>query len=92
MMQEERILRVRDMEDRLNRILAWLSAPDPRTDPAEDVRALDRYYRSELWRLDFEADEAGLLPPDLPRGVLSEDGIYNALADYAAHLPAEEST
>ena len=31
---------------------------------------------------DFEADEAGLLPPDLKRGVLSEDGIYNLLEEY----------
>ncbi|MBP5662714.1 MAG: DUF4298 domain-containing protein [Bacteroidales bacterium] len=26
--------------------------------------------------------EAGLLPPDLKRGVLSEDGIYNLLEEY----------
>ena len=31
---------------------------------------------------DFEADEAGLLPPDLKRGFLSEDGIYNLLGDF----------
>ena len=28
------------------------------------------------------ADEAGNLPPDLKRGVLSEDGIWNLLSDY----------
>lgn len=28
---------------------------------------------------DFDDDEAGRLPPDLRRGVLSEDGIWNAL-------------
>ena len=32
--------------------------------------------------LDFAADEAGNLPPDLKRGVLSEDGIWNLLSDY----------
>jgi len=31
---------------------------------------------------DFAADEAGNLPPDLKRGVLSEDGIWNLLSDY----------
>ena len=31
------------------------------------------------WKEDFEADEAGKFPDDLPRGVLSEDGIYNLL-------------
>lgn len=31
---------------------------------------------------DFDSDEAGLLPPDLKRGVLSEDGIYKLLEEY----------
>lgn len=43
---------------------------------------LEAYYTSSAWRTDFEADEAGLLPPDLKRGVLSEDGIYNLLEEY----------
>ncbi len=36
-------------------------------------------YGSKQWRKDFEADEQGLYPEDLKRGVLSEDGIYNLL-------------
>ena len=48
----------------------------------EDVAELSKYYGSELWKLDFAADEAGNLPPDLKRGVLSEDGIWNLLSDY----------
>ncbi len=40
---------------------------------------LAAYYESPDWRADFEADEAGLLPKDMPRGILSEDGIYNLL-------------
>ena len=38
---------------------------------------------SELGRCVFNdaADEAGLLPKDLKRGVLSEDGIYNLLEE-----------
>ena len=43
------------------------------------LRYLDQYYQSKDWREDFEADEAGKFPDDLPRGVLSEDGIYNLL-------------
>ena len=42
---------------------------------------LEAYYTT-IWLSDFEADEAGLLPPDLKRGVLSEDGIYNLLEEY----------
>ena len=30
---------------------------------------------------DFEADEQGLLPPGLKRGVLSEDAVYDLLTD-----------
>ncbi len=46
------------------------------------LSTLEAYYTSPAWRTDFEADEAGLLPPDLKRGVLSEDGIYNLLEEY----------
>ena len=39
------------------------------------------YYESGLWRTDFEADEAGELPADLKRGVLSEDAVYDLITD-----------
>ena len=42
-----------------------------------DIAALKGYQASGLWLEDFEADERGELPPDLRRGVLSEDGLYN---------------
>ena len=47
-----------------------------------DIAVLEAYYTSAQWRKDFEADEAGKLPKDLKRGVLSEDGIYELLTDY----------
>ena len=47
----------------------------------EDIAALEQYYGSEAWKQDFADDEAGLLPSDLKRGVLSEDGIWNLLSD-----------
>lgn len=78
---QEQIRRVSEMEERLNRIAAWLE--DPSSAPVEeDVRILDEYYRSPLWMADFAADEAGLFPASMPRGVLSEDGIYSVLAEY----------
>ena len=49
---------------------------------ASDIAELEAYYTSPQWRKDFEADEAGKLPKDLKRGVLSEDGIYDLLTDY----------
>ena len=45
------------------------------------VRLLDEYYTSGEWREDYEADEAGLLPADLKRGVLSQDGVYDLLTE-----------
>lgn len=42
-----------------------------------DIASLKEYQASGLWLEDFEADERGELPPDLRRGVLSEDGLYN---------------
>jgi len=40
---------------------------------------LAAYYSSEAWKADFAADEAGLLPTGMKRGVLSEDGVYGLL-------------
>ena len=76
--------RIKRMEQRFNNALAAVkdgSAVSLKT-VKEDVAELSKYYGSELWKLDFAADEAGILPPDLKRGVLSEDGIWNLLSDY----------
>ena len=45
------------------------------------IDELEAYYTSDVWKQDFADDEAGLLPKDLKRGVLSEDGIYNLLEE-----------
>ncbi|MBP5362041.1 MAG: DUF4298 domain-containing protein [Ruminococcus sp.] len=46
---------------------------------SDSLNALSDYYGSPAWKRDYAADEAGLLPKELKRGVLSEDGIYNLL-------------
>jgi hypothetical protein len=46
----------------------------------EAIRILAEYYASDDWKRDFADDEAGLLPKELKRGVLSEDGIWNVLS------------
>lgn len=43
----------------------------------EAMAELAAYYGSDEWKQDFTDDEAGLLPKDLKRGVLSEDGLWN---------------
>ena len=48
---------------------------------AVELGKLSAYYSSDAWKRDYAADEAGLLPKDLKRGVLSEDGIYNLLEE-----------
>ena len=45
------------------------------------VRVLDAYYGGAQWRQDLADDEAGRLPAGLRRGVLSEDGAYDALCE-----------
>ena len=78
------IERIKWMEQRFDNALAAIM--DGTTDSLktikEDIAELNKYYSSELWKMDFAADEAGHLPPALKRGVLSEDGIWNLLADY----------
>lgn len=45
------------------------------------LRELAGYYSGEDWRKDFADDEAGRLPKDLKRGVLSEDSVYDVLSE-----------
>ena len=48
---------------------------------AELFSLLNDYYTSGSWREDYEADERGELPPDLKRGVLSQDALYDLLGE-----------
>lgn len=65
--------RVKHMEQLFDRLAAA-----PKTD-AEAADILSEYLRSGRWQRDYELDEAGLLPKDLKRGVLSQDGLYDLL-------------
>jgi hypothetical protein len=78
------IERIKSMEQRFNKALAAIKDGDTKSLKTikEDIAELSKYYSSELWKQDFAADETGNLPPDLKRGVLSEDGIWNLLSDY----------
>ena len=67
----DRIERVEKYEKLFDEALA-------RRDP-EKLRLLEAYYTSGTWQDDYEADERGELPPDLKRGVLSQDGLYDLL-------------
>lgn len=49
-------------------------------DPGK-LRLLENYYTSGEWREDYEADEREELPPDLKRGVFSQDALYDLLEE-----------
>ena len=90
--QSERIERICRMEERMDAALAAAAALEQALEGWEQVRPaleeLTAYYDGELWLSDFRADEAGLLPEDLKRGVLSEDGLFDLL-EQARALDAE---
>ena len=48
----------------------------------QSLAVLASYYSSREWKEDFAADEAGLFPRSLKRGILSEDGLWNLLSGY----------
>lgn len=82
---KKQLARIRQMERYLNRASAAVkrleAALDKWEDAQEAIAALEEYYGSDLWKQDLADDEAGRLPADLKRGVLSEDGIWNLLTD-----------
>ena len=88
---KEQLQRIRQMEWHLARAASALkrlsSALDKYEEAKADIAALASYYGSNDWKQDFAADEAGLLPKDLKRGVLSEDSIWNLLE---AHRELQE--
>lgn len=81
----EQIERIKQMELRMERaakaVMELSAALDNYESVQEDIAELDNYYGSEMWKQDYADDEAGRLPADLKRGVLSEDSIWNLLSD-----------
>ena len=80
---KEQIARIRKMERRLNRASTAVKRLEAALDKweavQEDIDALEEYYGNDLWKQDFADDEAGLLPADLKRGVLSEDALWDLM-------------
>ena len=82
MEQRERIKQMDLRRERAAKAVMELSAAlDNYESVQEDIAELDNYYGSEMWKQDYADDEAGRLPADLKRGVLSEDSIWNLLSD-----------
>lgn len=82
-MDERRIARIREMETALNE---WVDLGNKGEELLEEMTthlpSLERlvaYYSSPDWMRDHDASDEGLLPPDLPHGVLSEDAVFDLL-------------
>ena len=77
------IERIKQMEQRLDRATAAVEALEAAIEQysavSEDIASLDTYLGSPEWHADRDDDEAGRLPKELRRGVLSEDAIWNLL-------------
>ena len=76
----DRITHYEEIMDRIIRIVNLDGiTPGVYASVLPGLKELEAYYTSPEWKEDYEADEAGLLPEGLKRGVLSEDGISDLL-------------
>ena len=67
------------LDDALAAAHAYTGTPEQRQRIQPMIDALSSYYHSPQWMKDYEDDEAGRLPKDLKRGVLSQDAVYDLL-------------
>ena len=82
MEQAERITYMEQILDEAAEAVSSLSEALEKYSAVQDkLQELAAYYSSEQWRQDFDDDSAGKIPNNLKRGVLSEDAVYNLLAD-----------
>lgn len=81
--QENLITRIKEMEVRYHEVTRVLGELDMAIEEFNDFKSelqiLKDYMESGQWKKDFEADEAGQVPKDLHREVLSEDALYDLL-------------
>ena len=81
--KEQLITRIKEMEDRyqeLTRVLGELDiAIEQYKDYKDNLDILKTYMESGQWLKDYEADEAGMVPSDLNREILSQDALYDFL-------------
>lgn len=74
---ETAVSRIEHMERIFDRVM---TAAD-KSAFTEDIATLSDYYENGDWLYDYELDELRLLPPELKRGVLSQDGLYDLLCE-----------
>ena len=78
----ERIMQMEDCLDTSTEAVRKLGEALNEYEAAQkQYKKLSDYYGSAQWMRDYEADEAGKLPRDLKRGVLSEDAVYDLIIE-----------
>ena len=81
--QTERIRKMESYLDESGEAIAELNEALAKYEKIQNkYYKLEDYYGSKKWMNDFETDEAGKLPADLKRGVLSEDAVYDLIAEH----------
>lgn len=85
--RETRVQRIARMEEYFDTLCkaVEMDAESVKRDTAlrSVFEELTAYYENGQWLADYEADEQGMLPLGLRRGVLSQDGLYNLLSEIA---------
>ena len=79
-LSEEAIVRVQQMERCFDILLQ--AAEASAAIPGDCLQQLTQYYEGGQWQRDYELEEAGWFPPELKRGVLSQDAVYDCLETY----------
>ena len=86
---KETIKRIQQLEqyyDELEEILKHHPKSLLEKDVRNKLQILKNYQESGQWLKDYDVDDRGLLPPDLKRGVLSQDGLYNLLCEAEEYM------
>ena len=78
-MEQDRIKRIQQMEEVYDRVKKVVDNLDDAFTAYEDIQkdipVLAEYEETGLWLEDYGADEQGLIPKDLKRGVLAQDTL-----------------
>lgn len=86
-MEQTQLERIQSMERALNEAVAAVEGMEAALARYAAVlprlKMLEEYYESPLWLQDYDDDDAGRLPADLARGVLTQDALYDLLCDNA---------
>ncbi|KXB42609.1 DUF4298 domain-containing protein [Amygdalobacter nucleatus] len=84
-MDIKQLARIKEMEGHLNYLnefLPELGNFQTKVKAAlPHYQALSNYYSSANWFSDYDAHSQGLVPKDVPCGVLSEDAAYDCLGE-----------